>query len=369
MEFHGLIQKLLLSHPCVVLPGLGAFISRDGQPQLNRFNNMLKPSSKGIFFSANVSENDGLVYNSFALLNNKTYTEAVEIISNEIESIKSYLKIHSALRFGELGTFSHSQDGVVYFMPASFTPIDKSSFGLEPIYIQPYLVADKKDTSSISIPTNSVKEVSSGAHSILVESEIDTTFEQTVTSTFSKDYQRSILWKVAAAVALITLFGLSGSKIYTYFSKGNTESASLLQNESSINDSKEIETPIQLKPSFSEELTSSIKIVKSNSENRENERKTHTLEKIKVDSHIELQNGKSGKFAVIAGSYNIQTNASESATLLIKKGLHVKMMKYGQCTLIRLILGEFDTEEDAKSLLDQVKGQLTGCGDFFVKKI
>lgn len=354
MEFQGLIQKLLTSHPCVVLPGFGAFITRDGQSQFNRFSGMLKPGSKGVFFSTSVHENDGLLFSDYAKQFAISYTDAITAVTKEIEEIKVQLKQHKAMRFGELGTFSLSQEGATYFMPAAYTPIDKKSFGLEPIYIQPFTKVEKPLAATPA--KEKVTETKSELTYLVINEEKENQTE-TAKTTFRKDYQKGLIWKVAAAIAIISLFGLSGTRIYTFLNKGSIEKASLIAPSPILE--KETIQVVEAKPQVSTESVDNSNI----------ERKVTTLHKEKVNSAIKLESGKSGKFAVIAGSYNIEQNASEAATLLIKKGLQVKMIKYGKCTLIRLILGEFDTEEDAKSLLDQVKGQLPECGDFFVKKI
>lgn len=125
------IEKLLIKHDCVVVPGLGGFVQNITQAQTG--NEYFTPSGKEISFNKNLTFNDGLIAESYQKKYNLSFEDSVKLVKTDVSVIKKTLKTRGSLNFGCIGTLSLKENSRIEFSPQNFNLLYPKSYGLTPV--------------------------------------------------------------------------------------------------------------------------------------------------------------------------------------------------------------------------------------------
>lgn len=124
------ISELLFDYECVVLPGLGGFITNQRSATINRFTHQFNPPYSQIFFNKHLTANDGLLINYIALSEKVSY----EIVSNQVnvfvKSVKLRLEAGEKVLLENIGTLEYDEKKNIQFEQFSEINFNTSSFGL-----------------------------------------------------------------------------------------------------------------------------------------------------------------------------------------------------------------------------------------------
>lgn len=132
------IEYLMLSHDCVIVPGLGAFIAISRPAVIDYDSMKITPPSRSIVFNHAVTSDDGLLANSLVRKHGITFDEARQILLREANLIKETLANGKVMAAGSLGVLSMGSEGNLIFNPSE----EISS------------INDKLGYSDIAIPTD-----------------------------------------------------------------------------------------------------------------------------------------------------------------------------------------------------------------------
>ena len=128
MKFDTYIKDLLYRNDCVVLPNLGAFITRNVSAKIDESNNVIYPPSKHISFNPKIVENDGLLANHIAIVENISREKARNKIHKKILSYNTALNNGELVKFKDVGSLSLKNDKYT-FSPYNNISFLSSSFG------------------------------------------------------------------------------------------------------------------------------------------------------------------------------------------------------------------------------------------------
>ena len=128
LEYH--ISQLLYRYQCVTIPGFGAFLTDYQSAQWHEPSNGFYPPKKLISFNSFLKNNDGLLANHLAQIENITYETAVVFIENEITKWKYELETSNKLSFRTIGEFNLNSEKNIVFRPNYQVNYLSSSFGL-----------------------------------------------------------------------------------------------------------------------------------------------------------------------------------------------------------------------------------------------
>jgi nucleoid DNA-binding protein len=134
VDITGYISDLLYEHECVVLPGLGAFITNDKPATVNRITHRFSPPSRKIIFNTHLNANDGLLINYLAQTEGITYKEARQHIDEFIESCKQQLEGGKRLTFKKIGVLYKNPEGHIVFEQNEEVNYNPDAFGLGSFY-------------------------------------------------------------------------------------------------------------------------------------------------------------------------------------------------------------------------------------------
>ncbi len=130
------IEYLITEQDCVIVPGLGAFISQYSKSTFET-NDIIKEPERNIVFNRSVQHNDGLLANSISRRECVSYDDANSSISEYICSLKQQLKHEGEVPMGRLGFFSYRHEDVYAFTPFTTKCYTKDFFGLKSLKMLP----------------------------------------------------------------------------------------------------------------------------------------------------------------------------------------------------------------------------------------
>ena len=122
------IIELLYNHDCVIVPGLGAFLTKSITASHN--NNVFSPPKKSITFNGMLKENDGLLANQISTTDNISYNAALKKIKKDVRGLLSSL-YNDKVEIDNIGVFELNDEKKIQFQPNKDVNFDPNSYGLE----------------------------------------------------------------------------------------------------------------------------------------------------------------------------------------------------------------------------------------------
>ncbi len=165
------IEKLLLKHDCVIMPGLGGFVTHYEPPYRDEESGLFYPPTRTIGFNARLKINDGLLVQAYMQAFDTNYPEPNRMVEREIERVKELLHSQGAFDFDNLGLLELKADNELLFTPKNQGGIVAPTlYGLDAYASAPY-VAPVKVTQPIetaeAAPTSrndAAENINTGTH-------------------------------------------------------------------------------------------------------------------------------------------------------------------------------------------------------------
>ncbi len=132
MNISNYISNLLYRYECVILPGLGAFLTQNKPASIDSKTNTFFPPAKSLSFNRHLQTNDGLLANHIAKTENSTYEAALFRLRAEVKKLKSNLEKGETISIPTIGLLKMSQNSNLEFIPETATNFLTEAFGLEP---------------------------------------------------------------------------------------------------------------------------------------------------------------------------------------------------------------------------------------------
>ena len=140
------IEFLLTQHDCVVVPDLGAFITRYRSAVFSPDKQTLLPPARLIGFNPELVHNDGLLAGSLSRIKNISFEEAMLIVGQEVTAIRKRLAGgETVFSFGNLGSFSLNPEGNILFEPAKEIPFLMDAYSMLPVQLVPLSALIRKE--------------------------------------------------------------------------------------------------------------------------------------------------------------------------------------------------------------------------------
>lgn len=123
------INDLLYRYDCVIVPNFGGFITNRIGAKVNPFTNNFYPPTKQISFNAHLKQNDGLLVNYIASVENISFEKAIIKINEAVSSWEETLK-NKQVVFDNIGNISLNENSQLIFEPKKNHNFLTNSFGL-----------------------------------------------------------------------------------------------------------------------------------------------------------------------------------------------------------------------------------------------
>lgn len=141
MKIAHYISDLLYEHECVVIPGLGGFISKDQAAQINPLKHQFKPPFREIVFNPHLRANDGLLLSAIAQNENISYQDAKSNLDRFIHKCIDGLNTGRRIHFRNIGSIYYAEDKQIIFQADENQNYMASSFGLSS-FVSPSIERD-----------------------------------------------------------------------------------------------------------------------------------------------------------------------------------------------------------------------------------
>lgn len=329
------IDKLLIDNDCVILPGLGGFVTYNTHAGYTDEDNLFQPPMRSVGFNPQLSLNDGLVIQYYMSIYNVGFAEASSSIKSQIEDLINLLHNSGKVIIPNVGELHYTVHNNYEFIPFENKLLTPQFYGLESFQL--------KKLSTIQKEGFVVKQQPA----------------QDIQKTIHIRINRAFLRNAVASIAAILLFFVLSEPIEnTNVVKGSyaqllpidifksIESASIITNPinkniefdgSDVNIDKTEEltktTPIALKPSTHESDINSAVLNKEKSE-------------IKIST--------TGKYNLIISSSITPQKAELLLKELIAKGYNTaRILTSGD--KLRVSIMSLPTREEANQKLNEIR--------------
>lgn len=137
MKIASYIGDLLYEHECIVIPGLGGFISNDKHSSINDENNTISPPGKNIAFNSHLQLNDGLLLNQIAKRENISHNKARIKLESFVRKCQNALQSGKRIHFHKIGILQKENGGDFIFEADQSYNYQADSFGLTKLMSPP----------------------------------------------------------------------------------------------------------------------------------------------------------------------------------------------------------------------------------------
>ncbi|MCK9448118.1 MAG: SPOR domain-containing protein [Bacteroidales bacterium] len=137
MKIAGYIGDLLYEYECVVIPGLGGFLTRDHTASIHPVRHYFKPPYREIVFNPLLRANDGLLLSHIARSENLTYQEAKSRIDRFVLTCLAKMEEGKRIHFRKIGSIYYTDEKEVVFKADENMNYLPDSFGLAAIVSPP----------------------------------------------------------------------------------------------------------------------------------------------------------------------------------------------------------------------------------------
>ena len=183
---------LLLDNDCVIVPGLGGFMSHHTCAQYDADTQTFLPPSRQLGFNAQLTINDSLLAQSYIETYDISYPEAIRRIEDEVNELNQVIRTKGRCELNGIGTLFINNDGKTEFLPCEAGLLTPSLYGLNALYI------DQLSTQTHSTETASIQPISQQ----LAEVDEDTSESDSHTITMSVS---TLKYAAMAACAIVLL--------------------------------------------------------------------------------------------------------------------------------------------------------------------
>ncbi len=150
------ISKLLFEHDCVIVPGLGGFITNYKPAVIHHQHHTFYPPSKQIIFNSALNTNDGILVNAYAESLGTDFTSAMKIIDQKVHTIRVSLLKGERVALENVGELSLNKENNIEFRPSNRVNYLGDAYGLSKFDFAP--VNRELNTPIIGINRQTVRK-------------------------------------------------------------------------------------------------------------------------------------------------------------------------------------------------------------------
>jgi hypothetical protein len=305
MKIEHYISQLLYRHQCVTVPGFGAFLTEIQSAHLHENTNSFYPPKKVISFNSHLKNNDGLLANHIAQIENMSYEYAVSSIESEVLIWNSILQVNERFTLKNIGELHLNSEKNMVFIPSESINYLKESFGLNS-FVSP---AVKREQTKQEVETFVKEEV--------VVSDEKETIE------FTPEVSRSRPYLKYAAILVLAL-GVTGTIGYKMYQNHVSEETLLV--ETAVQ--KEVQNKIQEATFLLENPIPSV---------------TLTVKEEKFHYHV------------VAGAFRNEENAQNIYIDLLKSGFKARRIAPNRHGLYPVLYGSYATYTEAQQAMLEIQ--------------
>ncbi|HMZ89632.1 MAG TPA: HU family DNA-binding protein [Chitinophagales bacterium] len=161
------IVKLLYEHNCVIVPGLGGFVTNYQPAKVHPTSFIFNSPGKSVAFNVSLSTNDGLLADTIARQEGISHRDADKLIVDFVSQIKTALSESKPVKLSGIGRLTMDVEGQIRFLPDNTQNFQLQSYGLYSFTAQPITrdrqqieVQTAKPVQAIEVPARKKRKFS-----------------------------------------------------------------------------------------------------------------------------------------------------------------------------------------------------------------
>jgi hypothetical protein len=347
MDISRHISRLLFTHDCVIVPGFGGFVSNYQPTRVNKLQHQFHPPCKHILFNPSLTNNDGLLANEIAAGEAISYQEALQELAVFSRDTLRTLEQSKPVVFYNIGTLAIDGGGTIQFMQDHTINYLKNVYGMT------------------SVVSPAVRHESRHSKPVFIDRKTDA----------GAPKRRISVRRVAVAAGVVVLIGLVGinfSESRQFVTNQWSQLAMIYNNKNEppqkAEAAKQIVAPVsnaafgvsfpsseQRDPEVAEIVTRLLEDLPSidsyTKPVEENIVATAPAEKAPETKTAAYQR----MYHLIAGSYELSTNATELIDSYTQKGFSPVVIGPADNGRYRVSIAAYLRKEDALEVLLEVR--------------
>ena len=355
IELERHIEILLLSNDCVIVPGLGGFMTNHVDARYDDSDGMFLPPLRTLGFNPKLTLNDSLLAQSYIEAYDISYPEAIHRIEDQVNELRQHLENQGNYELNDIGTLFLNNEGNIEFNPCEAGILTPSLYALSSFEIERQVTTVPFKTSEIKQQPNRQTDVQPAAivpatsspqeenNKVPVSAENDESEEKTARTV---SIRVSVLRNLAAAAVVLLAFLLYSNPL-------SDKSPSTAAIDSSV--------LLKVMPRNATVGTTTIsnEAKSTNSEAESNNKETESSKSEVQDSKTEVQASNAEAqnsepyYTLVLASHVTKANAAAYADELKKQGFDAQVITR---TSTKVIYGKFATQNEAYNKLHQLAG-------------
>lgn len=352
------IEILLLSNDCVIVPGLGGFVTHKINARYDEDDCIFLPPIRTLGFNPQLQINDSLLVISYVEAFDISYPEALRMIEAEVEELKQRLATEGNYEMNGIGNLYLNKEGVVVFEPCEagvLTPdlyaLSSFDFARLPIETTPVIAKETAINTEAAEPaTTSTTEpyaTESEANDISSDSDDDDNYIH-ISATWLKAAV------TAAAALLIAIILISPNEaVNGCYSQMSTWSTKLIQKLMPKDTNTEtLRIQPQIKPIPVQKAKKETSAIKAETAKKGIETAKKGIEA--ANKGIETAKVMPDCYTIVLASSITEKNANSYIQTLKNKGYNDAEV-YDNGHIIRVVYGSFTSEQGAQDSLRKLR--------------
>jgi len=308
------IESLMLRHDCVIVPGLGGFVTQYVPSRHIAEENLFFPPYRSVGFNQQLTINDGLLVQSYMQAYDTSYPETIKLIEEAVSQLKSTIQAEGEYELHGIGRLSLGIGGNYEFTPNEAGVLSPELYGFDSFSVEKAgCLGDSREESGKDADKNGRKRKKG-----------------------RKNYTFSIsreLVNYSAAIAVAVVFYFLWAPTVVNNTSDNRQTAAFVYGQLFTRDN------------HSKEQTNKAKNL---GQPQSKEKPIQPVAKVQA-----ADDAKSDFTLVLASSVTLH-NAHTYTTQLKEKG-HADAEAYKKGRMVRVIYGHYATREEAHTNLKKLR--------------
>ena len=335
------IENLLLQHDCVIIPGLGGFITQYVPARYVADEKILLPPYRSIGFNQQLTLNDGLLVQSYMQAYDTNYPETIKLINEAVHQLKEKLQEEGEYELPGIGSLSLGIGGQYNFTPCEAGVVSPELYGLDTLTLP---VIDHKEHHQISVHSQANKK------------------QKVQIKRSEKSYTISISREIvnyAASIAAAIFFYFLWATPVTPSNPQDLQASSTIYKQLFANQAS------VLPQTTTAENVAALSVQKETDKVKET---TVPAKENAVPTRIQASSQTDkNKYTLVLVSATTAKNAEEYTEKLHKQGLQ-EAYSYKRGHMIRVVYGNYPTEDQAKDALRELHQQKDFADAWILRK-
>lgn len=137
IELERHIEILLLDNDCVIVPGLGGFVTHHVEARYDEADGTYLPPLRTLGFNPQLKLNDSLLVQSYIEAYDISYPEALRRIGQEVDELRQQLANEGSYELNDIGVLSLNEAGNYLFEPCEAGILTPELYGLGSLEMEP----------------------------------------------------------------------------------------------------------------------------------------------------------------------------------------------------------------------------------------